>query len=82
MMTCFSGILELFSPYSKGSSKQPFADSVFLRTEFKPDATGKFGVSAEQKEVASMRQLTHGIGADITEYYFFLRESTALQTLK
>lgn len=49
--------------------------------EQKKDCTGKLGLSALQKVVAALRQLTYGVPADSLDEYIQIGESTALECL-
>jgi hypothetical protein len=53
-------------------------DSYFLQ---KPDATGLLGLSSLQKLTAAIRQLAYGIGADATDEYCRIAETTATTCL-
>lgn len=54
----------------------------YLTLGHNPDATGKFGATALQKIVASMRQLCYGAAADQCDEYTRISETVALLSMK
>ncbi|XP_004289403.1 PREDICTED: uncharacterized protein LOC101313362 [Fragaria vesca subsp. vesca] len=47
----------------------------------KPDASGRFGLSTEQKLTCAMRMLAYGLPADLCDEFLNIAESTALEIL-